>query len=149
MSGSFVLIAVVISVIAIAVVTAPLRGKQQQASPAKRRPEPGSEYENTLLAIRDLDFDHELGVVAKDDYQRLREDLVARAAESMPRKKGRAKKSAKGPKKAGVHTKRRAASNEEVATIAEDGGSECPECGRPHRPDHVFCGKCGARLSAA
>ena len=64
MSTSFVLIAVVVSAIAIAVVLAPLRGKQRQAAPGRKHREPVSDYQDTLMALRDLDFDHELGVVA-------------------------------------------------------------------------------------
>jgi len=146
MSDSFVLIVVVMSVIAIAVVVAPLRAKHRQAAPAKKRPEPESEYQNTLLALRDLDFDHELGVIAEDDFRRLREELVAKAAETMPRKKARG---AGGPKKHAKGAQQKAARRVKVATSIDGAHGECPECGRAFQPDHAFCGKCGARLSAA
>jgi len=146
MSGSFLLIAVVMSVLAIAVVLAPLRGKQEHAPSARERPEPAQEYPDALLALRDLDFDHELGVVAGDDYLRLREELVARAAQSMPKKKPRRAASAEAVTAGG---RKRATGNEKVAPSGEGGREECPDCGRPVRLDHMFCGKCGARLQAA
>lgn len=149
MSGSFVLIAVVISVIAIAVVLAPLRGKQPQSSRAKNRPDPASQYEGTLLALRDLDFDHELGVIAEDDYQRLREELVAKAAQAMPRKKPGGKKRAARGKGTSIRGKKISTGAEQVAARADSSEDQCPDCGRPHERGHVFCGNCGTRLSAA
>lgn len=147
MSGSFALIVLVISAVAIVAILAPLRAKQQPAVAAKTGPEPASKYESTLMALRDLDFDHELGVVAEDDYQRLREELVARAAQTMPRKKSGRKKP--GAKKDTARGKTPASGNEKVTATTEDGNGECPQCGLPHQPNHVFCGKCGAQLSAA
>jgi len=147
MSGSFVLIAVVVGAVALAVVLAPLRAKQQQAATADEHSEAPSEYESTLLALRDLDFDHELGVVADDDYRRLREELVARAAQTMPRKKSGRKKSTPRPQQATAAGKKRKAEVTEDTTTQAEGF--CPQCGRPHQPEHQFCGKCGARLTAA
>ena len=146
MSTSFVLIAVVVSAIAIAVVLAPLRGKQRQAAPGRTHREPVSDYQDTLMALRDLDFDHELGVVADDDYLRLREELVARAAQTMPKKKSRR---AASRKKSVARGRKGATGSERVAASVDGGHGECPQCGRAFQPEYMFCGKCGTRLSAA
>ncbi len=140
MSGAFVMIALVISVIAIAVVLAPLRGKHEDAPAASTPRDPAAEYKDALLALRDLDFDHELGVVAEDDYQRLREELVATAAQAMPKKKSRR---AAGAPQRSVRPK------EKATPDVGSSGCECPQCGRAFQPDHLFCGGCGSRLSAA
>jgi len=141
-----VLIALVMAAIAIAVVTAPLRGKRRLEASAEvtSAPEPESEYRNALLAIRDLDFDRELGVVAQGDYDRLREKLVATAARTMPQEEP--SPSARPPR--GRAEAETGAPRGRLAD-SRDHGSVCPECGRPFQPGHVFCGGCGTRLSAA
>jgi len=144
MSGMSVFIGLVLVAIAAYAITTPLR------RPARVRPKSqprtqdhAAAYQEALLAMRDLDFDHQLGVVAEDDYARLREDLVARAAELMPRGKRRARKAkAGGPQRTAAHGTRHTASGSAAA-------SQCPHCGRPYEDDHRFCGSCGARLSAA
>lgn len=122
-------IGLVMLVVAIAVVAAPLRSKQRRSSPASELPELASQYQDTLLALRDLDFDHELGVIAEDDYFRLREELVARAAKTL-------RKSRPGHPAAG----------RKVAASTDRARGECPQCGHSFQPDHKFCGACGTRL---
>lgn len=146
MSGSFVLIAVVVSGIAIAVVVAPLRGRQGHRSPARKQLERESEYQDTLVALRDLDFDHELGVIAEDDYSRLREELVVEAAQTMPKKRSRRSASRK---KSVARGRKGATGSERVAASVDCVHGGCPQCGRSCQRDHTFCGKCGTRLSAA
>jgi len=95
MLGAFIFIGLLMLVPAIAVVGAPLFGRNKHEPAAGQRPAgrpPGEKllvYENRLLALRDLEFDHQLGVVSDDDYVGLREQLIAEAARALPSAGGR------------------------------------------------------------
>lgn len=99
------------------------------------------EYEARLLALRDLEFDHELGLIAGDDYARLREKLMVEAAsalESAGREKG---EEVAARIEAAVRAMRRQSPQPEGAKGVT---RFCPQCGSRVDPGDRFCTACGA-----
>lgn len=96
-----------------------------------------SGYETALLALRDLEFDHQLGVVSDDDYGVLHEQLVAQAAISL---------------ESDVEADREVGGLIEAAILRRrqqrrvDNVRFCPQCGRPVETGDLFCAGCGQPL---
>ncbi len=108
--------------------------------------------EAILAALRDLDFDHAVGKVAEEDYQSLRQTLLAEAAEVMARldeEQTTVEADLDARIEAEVLTIRQTMTGEDgvVALTGED--DVCPECGRATRAGDVYCAGCGARLNLA
>lgn len=84
MSIPAILIGLAILLASIPIVAGPLLRKKRFKLQDEDRKSDGSQrsYEQSLLALRDLDFDHQLGVVDETDYQQLRARLLAEAAEA-------------------------------------------------------------------
>jgi hypothetical protein len=101
-------------------------------------------------AIRELEFDHQLGNLSQQDYQALRERYRTEAAGIL-----RQLERAKGPEKEAVAVAARAVSprvaqarKERKASetaIAADGRA-CPACGKSVPAADRFCWHCGASL---
>ena len=149
MSTTFLLIGLFMLVLAIAVVVAPLRGGKESArlavTPRFRRisRDSSSAYEDSLLALRDLEFDHQVGIVADDDHARVREHLIAEAAQAVASERGGATAAGGG--------------RGTLSRVPAEGGSlsaaprvrRCPRCGKLAEAADRFCGACGARLTTA
>lgn len=134
------------------VVVAPLRRQRatvaQQAVAARATeqdspPAGPSAYEKTLLALRDLEFDHELGLVADDDYDRLHEKLVLEAASALQSDQQEKDEVISARIEAAIRSRRR----------QPQGGRDqvsirfCPQCGQPVDRGDRFCTACGASLT--
>jgi len=87
-------------------------------------------------AIKDLDFEHELGNLSDSDYQGLRERYRREAAGVLQQLDDAAKAEAE-----------RAADASEAAPVGERASARaCPSCGKPRGASDRFCWSCGARL---
>lgn len=112
------------------------------------------QYEAVLTALRDLDFDHAVGKVAKEDYAPLRQTLLAKAAEVMTQldERGAAEADIEARLEAEVlalrQTRHATRDQDELALSPADEGT-CPACGRMPRPGDLYCADCGTRLSLA
>lgn len=108
-------------------------------------------YEAVLTALRDLDFDHALGKVTKEDYGPLRQDLLLQAAGIM----------AQLDEQTGADLElqildpcracgRIALSDDQFCAGCgielSPAHSECPQCRRMASPGDLYCRKCGAEL---
>lgn len=82
MSFPAILIGVAMLLASIPIVAGPLLRKRRLKPSEANINSRGSDgsYEQTLVALRDLDFDHRLGVVDEADHQQLRAQLLAEAA---------------------------------------------------------------------
>jgi hypothetical protein len=119
------------------------------------RPEP------ILIALRDLDFDHQTGKVAQADYARARAELLARAAQAMAKNPD---SSLEGVLEERVkEIRRRLDQAEPPASCAQCGDrllpgdrfcsrcgnpqtNSCPSCGKTVGAEDRFCVECGRQL---
>lgn len=111
----------------------------------------------TYDAIRDLDFDFQLGKLSRDDYTMLRDKYKARAAlvlqqiDALGNGNGA---TADADIEAQVAQLRRAKTDsveEEIARVraarkAGGGRGACSQCGTPYQAGDKFCAKCGNQL---
>lgn len=114
-----------------------------------------AQRDSTYDAIRDLDFDFQLGKLSQDDYTMLRDKYKARAAlvlqqiDALGNGHGA---TADADIEAQVAQLRRAktdAVEEEIARVRaarKAGGGFCSKCGTPHQAGDKFCAKCGNKL---
>lgn len=122
-------------------------------------------HRQIVMALRDLDFDHDLGKVTEEDYSAARAQLVAegaqilRALDATPippspvrRRAGEGADASPAGPPAGepgsdleseIAARRKRKAEARAAAPAE---TDCPQCGRPSTPDDVFCPRCGTRL---
>lgn len=119
--------------------------RMSQAS-ADEEAELEERHRQIVMALRDLDFDHDLSKVTDEDYAVARAQLVAEGAQvlraldaapaPMPPTSG-------GDLELEIAARRKRKAEARAAAPAE---SDCPQCGRPSTPDDVFCPRCGTRL---
>ena len=147
MSIGAVFIGIAMLVFASVVVTQPLRKKQSQQRPAMAV-HTGNDYDTSLLALRDLEFDHQLGVVAEDDYVRLRTQLMAQAAQALE-KKEQARSHLEDTIEAAVRAQRQSKTKLDRCTNCQEalapGDKFCPRCGTPAE---VACPACRRQVAA-
>lgn len=128
--------------VSVPLVASPLRRREETAYavPGDEGAEPAG-YQETLLALRDLEFDHDLGVVGDDDYARLREGLMAEAATALESAQQREEEAASAHIEAAIRALRtkRQANGRAVTRF-------CPQCGNPVDAGDRFCTDCGASL---
>jgi RNA polymerase subunit RPABC4/transcription elongation factor Spt4 len=121
-------------------------------------------YEQTLLALRDLDFDHQLGIVAETDYQQIRTQLLAEAAQAIEQAVPEDKDLEQIIETA-VRDRRRHIGNGQgqcdycgalldptdkfCTACGSEAGSSCPQCQQYVEPGDNFCASCGAQLEIA
>ena len=159
-----------ILVIAVPYVIYPLlngRKKQPLRTISQTKDEEGS-HKGALVAIRDLDFDFQIGKVTQEDYETLRAQLVVEAAEYLQTKKQvdekieemiRARLQAAKPSQkcekcggeirpqdrycpiCGTVAKNQTASNESTLQ------NTCLSCGQSVKASDMFCTGCGTRLN--
>ena len=109
-------------------------------------------YESVLTALRDLDFDHTVGKVTKEDYSPLRHALMEEAADVVVQLDERSV----------VESEVDPSSEVEILVIGQTlpvesalrvravlplSDNACPACGRILRPGSVFCTSCGIKLN--
>ena len=86
-----------------------------------------SRRESVLAALRDLDFDFKTGKVSEEDYQPLRAQLLAEAAQYIESEKNEDQKL-----EALIQARRKGQQK-----------IKCEHCGAPMETDQKFCSKCG------
>ena len=153
--------ALFIGVILLAITTAyialPFRQKRRNdASASKAMVTSKNRHEEILLALRDLDFDFKTGKVGEEDYQQLRAQLLAEAAQYIESEKKEAEQL-----EALIQSRRKTRSQNKCehcgATIevgqhfcskcgANTKSVSCPSCGKKVRAGDSFCSSCGTKL---
>lgn len=130
-----------------------------------------AQRDSTYDAIRDLDFDFQLGKLSQDDYTTLRDKYKARAAQVLQQLDALGNGNGKDADadievqvaklrranteadvEAQVARLRRAKTDsveDEIARVRaarKSGGGFCSKCGTPHQAGDKFCAKCGNKL---
>ena len=133
MEISSIVIGLLLFGVSVTYVVSPFRQKRQKSGSASQHSDQHMEKrEAALVALRDLDFDFKTGKVSEEDYQPLRVQLMAEAAQYMdPAKKEdehleqmiQARRKVKGPE------------------------NKCPQCEAALRSGQHFCSKCGFALN--
>lgn len=115
-----------------------------------------SRRESVIAALRDLDFDFKTGKVSEEDYQPLRAQLLAEAAQYVESEKNQDEKlealiqaRRKAPQK--IKCEHCDAPIEGDQHFCANCGSPvhnelCPSCGRKNRAGDLFCSSCGTKL---
>ena len=97
-----------------------------------------SEKDHALAAIREADFDHEVGKLSEEDYRSLRVELEERAVGALA-----------ALDRVASTASASAASPAAPPSAARAGAAFCPGCGHPRKGDADFCHRCGRPLSRA
>jgi NADH pyrophosphatase NudC (nudix superfamily) len=151
-----VLVGLTMLVISVPFVAKPfqkVRGKKP-ATPVKQV-DPDEQRLAALTALRDLDFDFQVGKVSEDDYTSLRARLVAEAAQYLQDDKNddiealiQARKASKAKAAACAHCGETLEAGirfcPRCGTAVED---SCPSCGKNLNAGDVFCSSCGTQLA--
>lgn len=134
-----ILFTVAFIALSVPLVVAPLRKRTPTGAgtPVRDQTNKDSDYEATLLALRDLEFDRELGVVSDEDYTRLRPQLVSQAASALQTSQKR-EEEISAQIEAAVRAQRHQSQQRRSATPRF-----CPQCGRPRDVGDRFCAGCG------
>lgn len=113
-------------------------------SPADRR-------EATLTALRDLDFDHAVGKVTKEDYVSVRQTLLAKAAAIMTQieQEQVAQVDLEARIEAEILAVRQNQKDGRIPHSPVGAGRSCPTCMRVSDPGDLYCRGCGTKLAPA
>lgn len=112
------------------------------------------EKEHLLTALKEIDFDHEMGKLTDDDHQRLRADYRARAVALLKRLEGSASdaelEAAIEADVARVRAPSRDDAGEAIVSPPSGGGARfCAACGSGLGAGAGFCAACGSPVARA
>jgi hypothetical protein len=166
MSFPAILIGLALLLASILIVAEPLLRRTRLKPLDEKKNSPGSQriYEQTLLALRDLDFDYQLGVVAEGDYQQLRALLLAEAAAAYEQTtpdegdleklietavRDRRKHIGNGHDRCANCEADLEPADKYCAACGIHARSTCPHCNQSVEQGDIFCTSCGAQLAIA
>lgn len=120
----------------------------------RRRKELEREKQSLLKALKELDFDHEMGKVSKKDFDDISALYRARAIRVLRQlddaggdyERMIAGEVAKRLQKPGTNAAAATPIGSAAATAAAVGGDGCPKCSTRNDADAEFCKKCGTKL---
>jgi predicted nucleic acid-binding Zn ribbon protein len=131
MQISAVFIGFLLFVAAMAYVGLPFRQRQTNASPLHAATSQEGKRETVIAALRDLDFDFRIGKVSEEDYQPLRAQLIAEAAQYL-----------EAEEKEDKQLEEKIRTRRAVQTL------KCEHCEAPIQAGQRFCSKCGSAVNA-
>lgn len=156
MSTASILIGLSMLIVTLPLVIGPLLNKKRtRAAPAGSGRAEEDDYQEALLALRDLEFDHGLGIVAGDDYARLQAQLMAQAARTRRGAQGAA---TEGRSEALVPAHPRTTESHKATSVDEQieasvksrrqtGKKQaCAACHTALQPGAQFCPQCGTAV---
>jgi len=121
---SSILLGLALVVLVVPFVIDPLVKNNRRKKTSRKNVSPHLSKQESLMALRDLDFDFQTGKITNEDYAPLRQQLLIAAAQ--------AEQVVETPK---------------VIVKAEIESATCPECHAAVQADDNFCPKCGAALN--
>lgn len=133
MEISSILIGLILFCLALYFVSTPFRQRLAKTDNLfKARTLEKGGHEVVLAALRDLDFDFKTGKVSEGDYQPLRAQLMAEAAQYIE-----TEQKEDDQLEALIRSRRKAQKQD----------AKCEHCGAPMAADQRFCSKCGSAAS--
>jgi hypothetical protein len=136
-----ILIGLAIFIVALIFTVNPLTNKLagQAASGISPAVSTRNQQHDSLAAIRDLDFDFQTGKINQEDYDVLRSQFVAEAAEIIQKEKQEDVK---------IEEMIRARLQRKNDTVHDDKQPAfCSHCGNKVIKSDLFCSKCGTHLT--
>ncbi len=108
--------------------------------------------EAILTALRDLDFDYEVGTVTEEDYTSLRQSLLAKAAAIMTQieqEQATVQADFETHIEAEILAARQNLNGGRVTRSVAETDRVCPTCSRVPLADDLYCRGCGTHLAPA
>lgn len=132
---------VVFIALSVPFVAAPLRRRKLDGATSAERDQTGddADYRAVLLALRDLESDHDLGVVNDEDYARLRLKMMAQAASALETGQQVKAEQVSADIEAAVRARRQQSQERHAPRF-------CSQCGRSIDRGDRFCAGCGSSL---
>lgn len=132
MNPGAILIGVAILILSAAYVTNPFfhKRKNKPARPDLQDNGVAILHKNSLAAIRDLDFDFQIGKITQEDYEPLRAQLVLEVADYLQKKQEQDQKV-----------------EELIRARQSKKQFYCPHCGKHIQEKDLFCTGCGMSLT--
>lgn len=149
MSIGSILIGIAMLALAIPFVISPLIGgkrKESQGENPQDLNSSGDRHRGLLLALRDLEFDHQIGKITDEDYTDLRATLLVQAGAALEdQEKHEADLDAKLEQ--AIQMRRAKQSKPQICsqcgTILESSARYCRTCGKPVE---LTCPNCGGKI---
>lgn len=133
METSSILIGLLLFTGSIAYVVLPFRQNRRKPVTTSKGPtQQVGKREVVLAALRDLDFDFKTGKVNGEDYQPVRNQLIAEAAQYLEKEQKEAERL-----EALIQSRRK----------AQQEDTKCGHCDAPVRVGQRFCSKCGSAVN--
>lgn len=153
--GVFLLLAILLSAAALYVVAYPIvpgpRGRRPAVTSAQEQLEELlAQREAAFQALRELNFDHQLGKITEEDFVVFEANLKQHAADvlrALDRWEAAADADLDDVLEQAVSARRAVLQGLQAEALRGDGAS-CPACGRQVAADDKFCPSCGAALPA-
>ena len=146
------LLAVFVAVVVYPVLAAP-RAWRRPTGGDRRRLELTERKEQLYASIKELEFDHGVGKMSRDDHDSLRAELETRAlgvlSQLQELEAGDPDRDLRGQIEEDARTLAAGQADQDgsVPTAPPSPASgPCPGCGRQKEPGHRFCPGCGRRL---
>jgi predicted nucleic acid-binding Zn ribbon protein len=158
MEISSILIGLLLFGASVAYVILPFQQKRQKtSSPLQHSNELPVQREVVLAALRDLDFDFKTGKISEEDYQLLRVQLLAEAAQYIgAEKKGdeqleqmiQSRRKVKRQENKCPHCETPVQAGQRLCSECgfELNSKLCPSCGKKIQSGDLFCSSCGYQI---
>jgi len=104
-----------------------------------------AERERLLSTIEELDYDHELGKIAKEEYTRQRQILLIEGAAVLKKLEQSDQESASTPEKTNDSLDALIVARRQELREKKK-GDFCPKCGHKIKKSDKFCASCGSDL---
>ncbi|GAB4262649.1 MAG: hypothetical protein Kow0080_00190 [Candidatus Promineifilaceae bacterium] len=147
MSIGAILIGLALVIITIPIVASPVMNKQRERFFLEGKPEKmtaSQAYQAALTALRDLDFDHDLGVVSDEDYPVLRTQLLAEAVSAREATGFSKKDDIEARIEAAIRARRKKRPLPNPSPAQPAAAVTCYQCGAEMEPADRFCTACGS-----
>jgi hypothetical protein len=136
--------AVLVGLAALCLVLRPFFGEGVAAEPIEEPLMPEETRKGVaLLALKEIEFDREMGKLSEGDYQYLKDKYTAEALEALREDEG-----ARAPDDVEALIAHRVRTLRSAATPAPAGAPVCPSCGPRPEVDAMYCSTCGGALPA-
>jgi hypothetical protein len=133
METSSILFGLLLFTVSVAYVVVPFRqNRRKTVTTSNGTTQRVGKREVVLAALRDLDFDFKTGKVSEEDYQPVRNQLIAEAAQYVEQEQKEAERL-----EALIHSRRK----------AQQVDNQCGHCDAPVRAGQRFCSKCGSAVN--